>query len=140
MKITFCALRSVALLLLLCGGLLMIDRYLSWSKKKPTPQQITRYRINKLELLCHEYRDRTGTFPPERFWSRNIVIILSGDSDLINTDIRDSINLFYDAWDRPMRYRFPGVYNPESFDIYSVGPDGQDDGGRNDDIGNWPHN
>jgi hypothetical protein len=73
-------------------------------------------------------------------WSRSIINTLSADADLIDTDIRDVIKLFYDAWDRPMRYRFPGIHNPEGFDIYSVGPNGWDDEGRNDDIGNWPHN
>lgn len=40
-----------------------------------------------------------------------------------------------DAWDRPLQYRYPGTHNPTSFDIWSIGPDGQD--GTDDDIGNW---
>jgi general secretion pathway protein G len=40
-----------------------------------------------------------------------------------------------DPWDRPYQYQYPGKYNPTGFDIWSLGPDGQD--GTADDIGNW---
>jgi|TARA_B100000900_G_C20236962_1_gene576275 general secretion pathway protein G len=40
-----------------------------------------------------------------------------------------------DPWGSEYRYLRPGKYNPETYDIYSVGPDGQD--GTEDDIGNW---
>lgn len=41
-----------------------------------------------------------------------------------------------DPWDRPYQYISPGARNPDSYDIWSLGPDGQD--GTADDIGNWP--
>lgn len=40
-----------------------------------------------------------------------------------------------DQWDNPYRLAVPGKHNPNSFDVWSVGPDGQD--GTEDDIGNW---
>jgi general secretion pathway protein G len=40
-----------------------------------------------------------------------------------------------DPWDREYRYAAPGKHNTESFDVWSLGPDGQD--GSDDDIGNW---
>ncbi len=40
-----------------------------------------------------------------------------------------------DPWGEPYAYRFPGVKNPGSYDLYSKGPDGQAD--TADDIGNW---
>jgi general secretion pathway protein G len=40
-----------------------------------------------------------------------------------------------DPWNHPYVYRNPGKHNPTSFDLYSLGPDGQD--GTEDDIGNW---
>ena len=40
-----------------------------------------------------------------------------------------------DPWDRDYRFAAPGKHNPSSFDVWSVGPDGQD--GSADDIGNW---
>lgn len=40
-----------------------------------------------------------------------------------------------DPWKRPYRYRFPGVRNPVGVDLFSAGPDGQDD--TADDVTNW---
>jgi len=40
-----------------------------------------------------------------------------------------------DPWDQEYRFAAPGKHNPEGFDVWSVGPDGQD--GSADDIGNW---
>ena len=40
-----------------------------------------------------------------------------------------------DPWQRPYNYLSPGKYNINSFDLWSVGPDGID--GTEDDIGNW---
>jgi general secretion pathway protein G len=40
-----------------------------------------------------------------------------------------------DAWGRELRYRYPGQFNQDRYDLWSVGPDGQD--GTDDDITNW---
>lgn len=40
-----------------------------------------------------------------------------------------------DPWGRLYVYKFPGTHNPESYDLYSLGKDGQEGGG--DDIVNW---
>jgi len=40
-----------------------------------------------------------------------------------------------DPWGHSYQYVSPGKYNPDSYDVWSVGPDGVD--GTNDDIGNW---
>jgi general secretion pathway protein G len=45
----------------------------------------------------------------------------------------DKIGL--DPWDNEYRFAAPGKHNTEGFDVWSVGPDGQD--GSADDIGNW---
>ncbi len=41
-----------------------------------------------------------------------------------------------DPWNRPYIYVYPGRHNPDSYDVYSLGPYGQD--GTPDNIGNWP--
>ena len=41
-----------------------------------------------------------------------------------------------DPWGRPYQYRSPGIHHPDSFDIWSLGPDGQTN--TDDDIHNWP--
>lgn len=40
-----------------------------------------------------------------------------------------------DPWGHDYVYRCPGQHNPNGFDLYSFGPDGQD--GTEDDITNW---
>jgi|ERR1051326_423158 general secretion pathway protein G len=40
-----------------------------------------------------------------------------------------------DPWGEPYQYKYPGTHNPNSFDVYSKGPDKVD--GTADDIGNW---
>lgn len=47
----------------------------------------------------------------------------------------DASKVPLDPWDHEYRFVAPGKRNTESFDIWSVGPDGQD--GTDDDIGNW---
>lgn len=40
-----------------------------------------------------------------------------------------------DPWGNPYQYMFPGKKNAQSYDVWSMGPDGVD--GTDDDIGNW---
>jgi len=40
-----------------------------------------------------------------------------------------------DPWGNPYGYSAPGVHNPESYDLWSYGADGED--GTPDDISNW---
>jgi general secretion pathway protein G len=40
-----------------------------------------------------------------------------------------------DPWGHPYQYRNPGKYNPDKYDIFSMGEDGLPD--TDDDIGNW---
>jgi len=40
-----------------------------------------------------------------------------------------------DPWGNMYQYAFPGTYNPDSYDVWSMGPDCVN--GTEDDIGNW---
>ena len=41
-----------------------------------------------------------------------------------------------DPWGNEYVYRYPGTHNPNSYDLYSLGPDGRE---GQDDIDNWTH-
>lgn len=41
----------------------------------------------------------------------------------------------FDPWENAYAYRVPGLHNTESYDLWSLGPDGEDNTG--DEIGNW---
>lgn len=46
--------------------------------------------------------------------------------------------LIKDPWDRDYVYEFPGTNNENSYDLYSLGADGEEGGeGIDADIGNW---
>ena len=40
-----------------------------------------------------------------------------------------------DPWKKPYKYASPGTHNTAGYDIWSAGPDGQDN--TDDDVGNW---
>lgn len=40
-----------------------------------------------------------------------------------------------DPWNQSYHYAFPGVHNPQDYDLFSLGPDGAE--GTSDDMGNW---
>ena len=43
-----------------------------------------------------------------------------------------------DSWGRPFVFKRPGDHNTQSYDLYSLGADGEEGGeGDNADIGNW---
>ena len=42
-----------------------------------------------------------------------------------------------DPWGNKYRYKFPGTVNPIGYDLYSMGPDGVDKGGGDDDVPSW---
>lgn len=44
-----------------------------------------------------------------------------------------------DPWENQFEYRCPGTHNPESYDLWSRGPNGtsEPDDPESDDIGNW---
>jgi general secretion pathway protein G len=44
-------------------------------------------------------------------------------------------DMLKDSWGQDLKYKCPGEYNAQSYDLWSVGPDGQD--GNEDDVTNW---
>ncbi len=85
---------------------------------------------NVLEL----YRMNTGQFPKELK-----DLMEKPDDDTVAAKwrgpyIKDA-DKFKDAWSRDLKYKCPGEYHPDSYDLWSTGPDGED--GTDDDISNW---
>ncbi len=52
-----------------------------------------------------------------------------------STPYIDNPSAMKDAWGRDLQYKRPGQHNEQSYDLWSLGPDGQD--ATDDDIGNW---
>ena len=83
---------------------------------------------NAMELL---YIDR-GQYPSNDEGLNSLISRPPGANDWHGPYLR---SLPVDPWGHPYVYRYPGVHNASRFDVFSVGPDGQEGGG--DDIGNW---
>jgi general secretion pathway protein G len=77
------------------------------------------------------YEVDTGSYPK----SLQDLIQQPGDVQNWHGPYFDPPNLPIDPWNHPYVYVFPGRHNTTSYDLYSMGPDGQD--GTADDIGNW---
>lgn len=86
---------------------------------------------------CWQFHDACGAFPRERQWSRDLIMRSVGSGDFLDEENLGVWHPFFDGWRQPFKYRCPGKHNPLSFDLYSIGPNGKDEQGEGDDIGNW---
>jgi general secretion pathway protein G len=103
-----------------------------------------RTQIASLETAISMYETDIGVYPESG--NKNLVKALTqdpGDPDWTGPyiKIRESElskeGEYLDAWGNPFSYVNPGTHNEYSYDLYSLGPDGQGDGSGKDDITNW---
>jgi len=81
------------------------------------------------------YKMAVGRFPSTEEGLKALVQAPSSAGERWKGPYFDPARLPDDPWGKPYQYRFPGTKNTASYDVYSLGPDGQD--GTADDIGNW---
>lgn len=94
-----------------------------------------RHTVKKLVFLhawIFEYKKTESKFPKEDLWN---VKLEKFYREAENNHL--SKECFRDEWGQEIVYKVPGSINKNSFDIYSKGPNQQDDNGEVDDIGNW---
>jgi general secretion pathway protein G len=84
-----------------------------------------------IKTILGMYEVDNGSYPK----SLNDLIQQPSDAKSWHGPYFDPPNLPIDPWDHPYVYVYPGRHNTSSYDLYSIGPDGQD--GTADDIGNW---
>lgn len=73
-------------------------------------------------------------------YPRDIQELAQKPSDLTEREHWDgpyinNVHLLLDPWGQPYRYVRPGARNDYGYDLWSIGPDGED--ATADDIGNW---
>lgn len=90
-----------------------------------------------LEAPLMSYRSHLGDYPSTEEGLRALVSAPDGKSDRWRGPYVRSMNgkLPSDPWGEPYQYRYPGFKNPESYDLFSKGPDRK--ANTADDIGNW---
>ncbi|MBU1006394.1 MAG: type II secretion system major pseudopilin GspG [Candidatus Omnitrophica bacterium] len=100
--------------------------------------------IATIETAISMYETDIGDYPGTD--NKSLVLALKediGDPDWsgpymkIKENELDDNGEYMDAWGSPFVYVNPGTHNDYSYDLYSLGPDGQGDGSGKDDITNW---
>lgn len=96
------------------------------------PETRTARNLKMVVIWICNFHDQSGCFPRPPVWAEELLPSLGGI--LASPKVAEP---FFDGWGRPFRYAYPGEHNPAFFDLYSVGPNGVDENGNGDDIGNW---
>lgn len=89
--------------------------------------------IANLQLLFDAFEIDTARYPTSQEGLQALVVEPSGIRDWHGPYIERGVP--NDPWGHPYVYRHPGEHNTSSYDLHSLGPDGQEGGG--DDIDNW---
>jgi general secretion pathway protein G len=82
-----------------------------------------------IKTALDRYEVENGMYP------RSLQDLVTRPSDAKNWTGPYLDEIPMDPWHQPYVYVYPGRNNPNGYDLYSIGPDGQD--GSPDDIGNW---
>lgn len=90
-----------------------------------------------MKTPLNAYRFSTGDFPSTAEGLQALLAPPDGKADRWRGPYLDvpGNKLPLDPWSEPYQYRYPGVKNKNSFDLWSKGPDKTE--GSDDDIGNW---
>jgi len=92
---------------------------------------------SSLQVPFETYRMDMGNYPSTAEGLQALVTAPSDKADRWRGPYikGDKSKILIDPWNTPYQYRFPGIHNPDGYDVWSKGPDMQD--GTADDIGNW---
>ena len=90
---------------------------------------------SSIKLPLTSYRIAMGDYPATSDGLQALITAPPGKAEQWRGPYFSDNKIPLDPWGEPYVYRYPGVKNPKSYDIYSKGPDKQD--GTADDIGNW---
>ena len=81
------------------------------------------------------YKIHMGDFPTTAEGLQALITPPANKADRWRGPYLVDSKLPLDPWQEPYQYRYPGVKNKNSYDLWSKGPDKTD--GTEDDIGNW---
>jgi general secretion pathway protein G len=81
------------------------------------------------------YKIHLGDFPTTAEGLQALITAPANKADRWRGPYLQEAKLPLDPWGEPYQYRYPGVKNKTTYDLWSKGPDKTD--GTEDDIGNW---
>lgn len=122
----------LGIIALLVGmGVVMMDNVLGDAEEGRAKGDISTF-----ESSLIRYKTKGGIYPTTEQGLEALVTKPSdGPQPRSYKSLIKSEKSLIDPWGNPYQYRRPGKQNPDTYDVYSLGPDGQD--GTEDDIGNW---
>ncbi len=133
----------VAAILSGCG--MQTDPAKEAAEEKREAKNVAAMQIGLLVAALDAYKTSVGEFPSTR---QGLQALRIRPADLPGTKRWDGpylnsqgallplkTDMLTDPWGHPYQYRSPGTHKPDSFDVWSRGPDGVD--GSQDEIGNW---
>jgi len=98
--------------------------------------QLTRKEVQRIVNVFGYYKRDFGELPPDKpgHWEQ---IITERRYSSVDRARLDKQGRLCDPWGRPYRYHRPARHIQAPMELYSVGPNGRDEGGQGDDIANW---
>ena len=120
-------LHSIAVGLAGAAAILMLLVLFAWFSMGPNKKNLkrdsARTEVALLDLSVKEYQKTVGSYPP------NLGALLVAPADLppgkwdgpyLNKDVPA------DPWGNQYQYASPGKHNPDSFDVWTVSPEGEE--------------
>jgi general secretion pathway protein G len=99
-------------------------------------QDIAKLFVNQsMQAPLNVYRIHMGDFPTTSEGLQALITAPANKADRWRGPYLLDSKLPIDPWGEPYQYRYPGVKNKTTYDLWSKGPDKAD--GTEDDIGNW---
>ena len=92
--------------------------------------------VSNTKTLLQTYLFHVGRYPSTEQGLQALITRPAGsDGERWRGPYFEQSKVPEDPWKQPYQYRFPGERNPQSYDLWSNGPDTIS--GTDDDIGNW---
>ncbi len=88
-----------------------------------------------MQAPLNAYRINMGDFPSTSEGLQALITAPANRAERWRGPYLQESKLPLDPWGEPYQYRYPGLKNKTSYDLWSKGPDKAD--GTDDDIGNW---
>ena len=97
--------------------------------------------VDHFELALELFKEEQGRYPSQ---SEGLEQLIKQSRNAKSEEVASGESTSYvqripiDPWGNPYQYLYPGQHNPDSFDVWSNGADGEPGGeGGDKDCGNW---
>lgn len=90
---------------------------------------------SSVKVPLTQYRTHMGRYPTTDEGLQALITAPEGAGSRWRGPYIEGNAIPLDPWGKPYQYRQPGTHNPQSYDIFSFGPDGVQS--ETDDVGNW---